>query len=63
MNNEVNFTNKKGELNCCWNAGNCGEISGWNTNKYNAKVTSTILPSKIIGRCEGISETESKNNH
>ena len=51
MNNEVNYTNKKGELNCLWNAGNCGDITGWNTNKYNSKLNSTILPSQIIGRC------------
>ena len=49
--NEVNFTNKEGILNCLWNAGNCGVITGWKTNFYNSSLKSTLLPSKIIGRC------------
>lgn len=56
MNNEVNFTNKKGELNCLWNAGNCGEVTGWKTNIYNADLKASILPNKIIGRCKEASE-------
>jgi len=49
--NEVNFTNKEGVLNCLWNAGNCGVITGWKTNFYNSNLKPTLLPSKIIGRC------------
>ena len=58
MNNEVNFTNKKGALNCMWNAGNCGEVTGWKTNIYNADLTASILPIKIIGRCKEASVSE-----
>lgn len=44
MNNEVNFTNKRGVLNNFWNGGNCGEIIGWSTNFYNPNLTASILP-------------------
>ena len=51
--NEVNFKNKNGILNCFWNPGNCGLVTGWKTNYYNANLKSTILPTKIIGRFQG----------
>ncbi len=47
--NEVNFTNKDGVLNNMWNAGNAGDVLGWDTNKYNQNLTESVLPSKIIG--------------
>ncbi|MBP6662714.1 MAG: right-handed parallel beta-helix repeat-containing protein [Paludibacter sp.] len=47
--NEVNFTNKNGVLNNMWNAGNAGDVLGWDTNKYNQNLTESVLPSKIIG--------------
>lgn len=47
--NEVNFTNKDGVLNNMWNAGNAGDVLGWDTNKYNQNLTEFELPSKIIG--------------
>jgi len=47
--NEVNFTNKDGILNNMWNAGNAGDVVGWDTNKYNQNLTESVLPSKIIG--------------
>jgi hypothetical protein len=50
MNNEVNFTYKDGQLNNLLNNGGCGDVFGWNTNIYNSKLNSTILPVKIIGR-------------
>ena len=49
MNNQVNFTNKNGKLNCLWNAENCGIIKGWNTNYYNVNLKLTTLPIKING--------------
>jgi len=52
MNNEVNFTNKDGVLNCLWNAGNCGDIAGWSTNLHNSNLNADILPAKIIGRAQ-----------
>lgn len=48
-NNEVNFTNMHGVLNNLWNAGNMGEVIGWNTNSYNLHLTDSILPLIIIG--------------
>ena len=48
-NNEINFTNKDGVLNNMWNAGNAGDVLGWDTNKYNQSLTESALPSKIIG--------------
>lgn len=58
MNNQVNFTNKDGVLNCLWDAGNCGEITGWDTNMHNSNLTASILPAKIIGRALGtVTET------
>ncbi|MDP4239099.1 MAG: right-handed parallel beta-helix repeat-containing protein [Bacteroidota bacterium] len=51
-NNQVNYTNKSGEINNMWNAGNCGVILGWETNHYNTHLNSSILPAKIIGRCQ-----------
>jgi hypothetical protein len=58
MNNQVNFTNKDGVLNCLWDAGNCGVITGWETNKHNTNLTAAILPAKIIGRALGtVTET------
>ena len=53
MNNEVNFINKDGILNCLWNAGNCGDIIGWETNIHNSNLNASILPAKIIGRAQG----------
>jgi len=53
MNNEVNFKNKDGVLNCLWNAGNCGDITGWDTNMHNSNLNASILPDKIIGRAQG----------
>ena len=48
--NEINWTNNQGASNGCWNAGNCGPVI-WNSNTCDANIDSTILPSKIIGRC------------
>ena len=53
MNNQVNFKNKDGVLNCLWNAGNCGDIIGWETNMHNSNINASILPAKIIGRAQG----------
>ena len=57
MNNEVNYTNKDGVLNNMWNAGNCGVITGWDTNTYNSGLTSSILPAQIIGRATATADT------
>ena len=51
-NNQVNYTNKDGVLNNMWNAGNCGVITGWDTNTYNSSLNASILPAQIIGRVQ-----------
>nr|WP_294941922.1 right-handed parallel beta-helix repeat-containing protein [uncultured Mucilaginibacter sp.] len=48
-NNQVNFTNAAGEANAGWNQGNCGKVTGWDTNIFNAKINPSILPKDIIG--------------
>jgi len=55
-NNEVNWTLFNGEKNNLWNYGNSGTITGWSTNKYNPGLKSSILPEKIIGRCQDITK-------
>jgi len=60
-NNEVNYTNNNGVLNNMWNAGNCGTVVGWSTNKYNPNLTAAILPATIIGRAKIQSVTTDVN--
>lgn len=48
--NLINWANSSGSKNPSWNAGNCGEIAGWNTNTWDAPVDSTALPAMIITR-------------
>ena len=54
QNNQINWTHYSGVLNNLYNAGNCGVITGWSTNTYNSNLNSSILPSKIIGRAQGV---------
>ncbi|MBO9563520.1 MAG: right-handed parallel beta-helix repeat-containing protein [Niastella sp.] len=46
--NVINFTNNGGTLNPAWDAGNCGPVAGWNNNTWNAPISDTILPSRIL---------------
>jgi hypothetical protein len=46
--NVVNFTAAGGYQNSNWDGGNCGAISGWNTNTWGANITASILPATII---------------
>ncbi|MDB5134917.1 MAG: hypothetical protein JWP37_1520 [Mucilaginibacter sp.] len=46
--NQVNWTRFSGENNNNWNAGNCGTVTGWNTNIWGAVLNSGILPSQIL---------------
>jgi hypothetical protein len=45
--NIVNWRNSTDTLNNIWNNGNCGSVSGWDTN-VSMPIDSTILPQKII---------------
>lgn len=47
-NNIVNWTNSAGVPNGCWNAGNCGNVVGWDNNTWIAKINASILPPTII---------------
>jgi len=46
--NQINWTNAQGERNDKWNNGNCGPVSGWDSNISKGSIDSTILPLKII---------------
>ena len=46
--NQVSWKNSAGSENDGWNAGNCGAVSGWGTNSFNAPIDATILPTQII---------------
>jgi hypothetical protein len=46
--NQVNWTAAGGYANPDWNAGNCGTVAGWNTNSWNANLTTSILPLTLI---------------
>ena len=61
--NEVNFTNKNGKLNCFWNKGNCGEVTGWETNYYNPDLQSDILPVVLTGKCKEQKDLKTKNKN
>jgi parallel beta-helix repeat protein len=52
MNNTLNFTHKGGTLNNTWTNGSCGDVFGWKTNYYDPRLNSSILPVKLIGRCQ-----------
>ncbi len=51
QNNQVNWTNKDGVSNGGWNNGNCGTVTGWNTNDWSANIDATILPNDIVIDC------------
>ena len=51
--NQVNFRNKSGGSNGGWNGGNCGPITGWTTNNFNAATlteagTDAMIPSECL---------------
>ncbi len=46
--NVINWTNASGSLHNSWNNGNCGKVTGWDTNTFDAKTDSTILPVVLI---------------
>lgn len=47
-NNKVNFTNSHGDANHSWNGGNCGKVTGWETNTWGAEIDAKILPANIV---------------
>lgn len=49
--NEVNWTNKDGTPNHRWDGGNCGPITGWSNNTWNATIDESILPAQILTSC------------
>ncbi|HVW13563.1 MAG TPA: right-handed parallel beta-helix repeat-containing protein [Mucilaginibacter sp.] len=46
--NEVNWTNSRGEQNCIWDQGNCGDVKGWKTNTTEAKISESLLPEHLL---------------
>lgn len=49
--NEVNWTKSSGDVNDAWNQGNCGAVTGWNTNITRAKIGESILPARLLSAC------------
>ena len=49
-NNQINYTNKSGSINNVWFGNNMGSIKGRESNRYDPKITASILPTQIIGR-------------
>jgi parallel beta-helix repeat protein len=43
QNNRVNWTNRNGQLTPFWDAGNCGPISGINTNQWNVPLSAAAF--------------------
>ena len=48
--NKVNWTDSTGKANDGWNNGNCGKITGWETNIWRASINANILPENIIAQ-------------
>lgn len=46
--NQVNWTMASGEVNPCWNNGNCGDVAGWATNVCGANIDEDLLPAKVL---------------
>ena len=46
--NQVSWKNSAGTENDGWNSGNCGAVSGWSANTFNAPIDASILPAQII---------------
>ncbi|MGZ3754807.1 MAG: right-handed parallel beta-helix repeat-containing protein [Mucilaginibacter sp.] len=53
--NQVNWKMHTGENNGSWNNGNCGPVTGWTDNTWNAKIDESILPQQIITLCTIVS--------
>lgn len=46
--NQVNWTRFTGEVNNSWDEGNCGTVTGWDTNIWGANINASIIPQQII---------------
>lgn len=46
--NQVSWKNSAGAESDGWNSGNCGPVSGWGTNTFNAPIDASLLPAQII---------------
>ena len=56
-NNEVNWTDRNGNLNMWWIYENMNHLKGKETNKYNKSLNESILPKNILDRAKEIVET------
>ncbi|MFD0750812.1 right-handed parallel beta-helix repeat-containing protein [Mucilaginibacter calamicampi] len=46
--NYVNWTNSKGAAHDEWNNGNCGVVTGWDTNVWRASIDSTLIENNFM---------------
>jgi len=47
--NRVMWFNKGGIENPCWDAKNCGTVSGWDDNEWHADLDDNLLPTELLG--------------
>ena len=47
--NRVRWFNKGGMENPCWDAKNCGTVSGWDDNEWHADLDDKLLPTDLLG--------------
>lgn len=48
--NQINWTNKDGNINTLWSPAKKGEITGWESNRHDASLNESILPKEILNR-------------
>lgn len=46
--NQVNWTNASNQSNNSWDNGNCGAVTGWDTNIWGANINANILPAILF---------------
>jgi hypothetical protein len=48
--NQVRWFNEDGSENPCWDAENCGLVTGWHDNNWDADLDDRLLPTDLLGR-------------
>jgi nitrous oxidase accessory protein NosD len=48
--NQVRWFSKSGMENSCWDAKNCGTVTGWDDNNWHADLDDRLLPTDLLGR-------------
>jgi hypothetical protein len=48
--NRVKWFNKTGNENPCWDAKNCGKVTGWDDNDWHTELDDKVLPVDLLGK-------------